>query len=141
MQFQGMHGLVRVPITCLLSCSQSATGVQGSASAPHYHVAALPYMQGNLAALQHQVEELLVEKDQLLKVITEQQHDAATLQDELLQIAQLKRLIVVLQQQNKQLAKELQEQGAKVLCGCMRTCGLTAISTTERQRSGGDCLT
>ena len=98
-------------------------------------------MQGNLTALQHQVEELLVEKDQLLKVITEQQHDAATLQDELLQIAQLKRLIAVLQQQNKQLAKELQEQGAKVLCGCVCTCGLTAMSKTARQRPGEDCLT
>ena len=70
-----------------------------------------------MAALQHQVEELLVEKDQLLKVITEHQHNAATLQDELLQITQLKRLIVVLQQQNKQLSKELQEQGAKVFLG------------------------
>ena len=98
---------------------------------------ALPCMQGNVAALQHQVEELLVEKDQLLKVITEQQHDAATLQDELLQITQLKCLISVLQQQNKQLARELQEQGAKVLS----TCDLTSISKTARSLPGGDCLT
>lgn len=74
-----------------------------------------------MAALQHQVEELLVEKHQLLKVITEQQHNAATLQDEVLQITQLKRLIIVLQQQNKQLAMQLREEGAKVLGGWENT--------------------
>ena len=74
-----------------------------------------------MAALQHQVEELLVEKHQLLKVITEQQHNAATLQDEVLQITQLKRLIIVLQQQNKQLAAQLREEGAKVLGGWENT--------------------
>ena len=93
-------------------------------------------MQGNVAALQHQVEQLLVEKDQLLKVITEQQHDAATLQDELLQITQLKSLITVLQQQNKQLAKELQEQSAKVLCGCVHMC----FAAHQQDRQVPACL-
>lgn len=56
-----------------------------------------------VAELQQQVADLKLEKEQLLKAVTEQQHDAACLAEHVAQIGQLKQVLANLQQHNAEL--------------------------------------
>ncbi|DBA85969.1 TPA: hypothetical protein ACH3X1_005507 [Trebouxia sp. C0004] len=65
------------------------------------------YTQGSclqaVSELQHQVADLKLEKEQLLKAVTEQQHDAACLAEHVAQIGQLKQVLASMQQHNAEL--------------------------------------
>lgn len=61
-------------------------------------------LQG-VAELQQQVAELKLERSQLLKAVTESQHDAACLAEHVRQIGQLKQVLASVQQENVQLSK------------------------------------
>ena len=71
------------------------------------------YTQGSclqaVSELQQQVADLKLEKEQLLKAVTEQQHDAACLAEHVAQIGQLKQVLASMQQHNAEL-----ETGSKV---------------------------
>ena len=56
-----------------------------------------------VSELQQQVADLKLEKEQLLKAVTEQQHDAACLAEHVAQIGQLKHVLANLQQHNTEL--------------------------------------
>ncbi|DBA72927.1 hypothetical protein WJX79_003759 [Trebouxia sp. C0005] len=62
-----------------------------------------------VSELQQQVADLKLEKEQLLKAVTEQQHDAACLAEHVAQIGQLKQVLANLQQHNAEL-----ETGSKL---------------------------
>ena len=71
------------------------------------------YTQGSclqaVSELQQQVADLKLEKEQLLKAVTEQQHDAACLAEHVAQIGQLKQVLASMQRHNAEL-----ETGSKV---------------------------
>ena len=56
-----------------------------------------------VSELQQQVADLKLEKEQLLKAVTEQQHDAACLAEQVAQIGQLKQVLANMQQHNAEL--------------------------------------
>lgn len=62
------------------------------------------FLQG-VAELQQQVAELKLERSQLLKAVTESQHDAACLAEHVRQIGQLKQVLASVQQDNAELSK------------------------------------
>ena len=57
-----------------------------------------------VSELQQQVADLKVEKEQLLKAVTEQQHDAACLAEHVAQIVELKHVLATMQQENAEKA-------------------------------------
>lgn len=61
-------------------------------------------LQG-VAELQQQVAGLKLERSQLLKAVTESQHDAACLAEHVRQIGQLKQVLASVQQENAELSK------------------------------------
>lgn len=67
-----------------------------------------------MSELQQQVADLKVEKEQLLKAVTEQQHDAACLAEHVAQIVQLKHVLATMQQQS--LEKVSQEHYKRDEC-------------------------
>ena len=56
-----------------------------------------------VSELQQQVADLKLEKEQLLKAVTEQQHDAACLAEHVAQIGQLKQVLASMQHHNAEL--------------------------------------
>ena len=71
-------------------------------------------LQG-VAELQQQVAELKLERSQLLKAVTESQHDAACLAEHVRQIGQLKQVLAAVQQENSELTKDHKVQCALCL--------------------------
>ena len=69
------------------------------------------YLSGLQAVseLQQQVADLKVEKEQLLKAVTEQEHDAACLAEHVAQIVQLKHVLATMQQENADKASKVQQ--------------------------------
>lgn len=91
-----------------------------------------------VAELQQQVADLKLEKEQLLKAVTEQQHDAACLAEHVAQIGQLKQVLANLQQHNAEL--EINGKASWSLCAskplhCVFVCthywAFEAIFTTS----------
>lgn len=76
-------------------------------------------LQG-VAELQQQVAELKLERSQLLKAVTESQHDAACLAEHVRQIGQLKQVLASVQQENTELSRSgkvrLQQLTAQLTC-------------------------
>lgn len=68
-------------------------------------VATLQVLLQGVAELQQQVAELKLERSQLLKAVTESQHDAACLAEHVRQIGQLKQVLAAVQQENAELSK------------------------------------
>ena len=60
-----------------------------------------------VSELQQQVADLKVEKEQLLKAVTEQEHDAACLAEHVAQIVQLKHVLATMQQENADKASKV----------------------------------
>lgn len=63
-----------------------------------------------VSELQQQVADLKVEKEQLLKAVTEQEHDAACLAEHVAQIVQLKHVLATMQQENADKASKRESE-------------------------------
>lgn len=77
-----------------------------------------------MSELQQQVADLKLEKEQLLKAVTEQQHDAACLAEHVAQIGQLKQVLANLQHHNAELetiskASSHWKSSPILLCACL----------------------
>lgn len=62
--------------------------------------------------------DLKLEKEQLLKAVTEQQHDAACLAEHVAQIGQLKQVLANLQQHNAELETTGKASGSLCVTNC-----------------------
>lgn len=74
-----------------------------------------------VAELQQQVAELKLERSQLLKAVTESQHDAACLAEHVRQIGQLKQVLANVQQENAELSKDNKVWATLMLSICVLT--------------------